>query len=1060
MIERFRCSFYRRSRLLPDPIKPLVNVPLITFAKLFVRVAQKPKSFPIEGGSYETLSRNASPIDKFYALRNVAYRFYYSTLDTATLKSLARLLMGKRTPTVPFDEASMGFVRNEKRVDSKAPVIRRALPPTGAPDGEEQGEEQGEGEEDYASAELQTEWRRPRPGDPNWQWIELPLPSALVECLASLWLCTEKVYTEDLKELLFLKSVHASGLVPYKDFLEKTATEFVARPSNNQDLLHRFHVAYNEVDEDARHDPDVKCELHRRVADFQTQLWEICDQRRREAEEERTRFVEDDWTVSETMILFNVYVGIVQVELDRCSETMHLLRDYYWGMLKRPLQDTRVPKVVLNRMQLGDLEPVNFHDPSKEHSDSVETLDTKTTKIKTGSSKPNAVPSPPATPEYFVLRQTIHDLLIDRNNVFHDAEDLAVFGAILDNVRYAKDLVDSLSATSGQILEKETAALAKSKREPSSESIAIETSTREQDLLLEWRYAFEYEIERVKRRLDAVVAGARYDITFLIESVQRTFHRFYDRILERLTFQLIFFLSSYRSTNFYDRPRAYRLSTTRRYWQETKSVNDMSQVFCYAIEEAKFLEKEMLLEDDRFVIRSNVFVLKTSSSTPTSARESTSDSRFRIAQLSRLMEIFRRVAPHGTMSERAFVYILQDLVSHGMEEGEQISLPCSWFRLRPEDVVTLVDRLFESADRIDWREFIVRAMDLPIPTHRDILLARDRFRIRDQSLRELVTVPQFLWTPLWFLECTDTMVDVSRLLTDNFQRNREELYEEEIYHLDHDLFNRESLVRRSSSGFELKTCNSKPEETLRLIMAKDLLCRMYMVDRQTINYTALLLAFCKDEDPREGFAKALALALGSRVCTDRQQGEKHAEKLYKRRRLARRLRLSRETSRHEAREVQLDEFRTIPEKRGSGSFLTRRVTRFESSVAKRSRQWRRNDAFQVTEGILRLLMDKVDQTVGWTVEERSSEDFESISILEEESEYEETSTISSTMFGESEFKYRTTDQETIVYWLSLELCLVRIRWWLSFVARDTLRVFHFTRCYFRLYWPPRCRDTS
>ncbi|XP_043524914.1 uncharacterized protein LOC122536540 [Frieseomelitta varia] len=71
------------------------------------------------------------------------------------------------------------------------------------------------------------------------------------------------------------------------------------------------------------------------------------------------------------------------------------------------------------------------------------------------------------------------------------------------------------------------------------------------------------------------------------------------------------------------------------------------------------------------------------------------------------------------------------------------------------------------------------------------------------------------------------------------------------------------------------------------MLAKELLCRMYMTDRRSVNYTALLLAFCKDEKPRDGFAKALALALGSRVCADTEEGERYVKELVERKRLAR-----------------------------------------------------------------------------------------------------------------------------------------------------------------------------
>lgn len=65
----------------------------------------------------------------------------------------------------------------------------------------------------------------------------------------------------------------------------------------------------------------------------------------------------------------------------------------------------------------------------------------------------------------------------------------------------------------------------------------------------------------------------------------------------------------------------------------------------------------------------------------------------------------------------------------------------------------------------------------------------------------------------------------------------------------------------------------------------------------------MLLAFCKDEDPREGLGKAFALAMGVRVCTDTVEGERYVDELVEEKRRARELKLSRDYLREEANEV-------------------------------------------------------------------------------------------------------------------------------------------------------------
>lgn len=329
-----------------------------------------------------------------------------------------------------------------------------------------------------------------------------------------------------------------------------------------------------------------------------------------------------------------------------------------------------------------------------------------------------------------------------------------------------------------------------------------------------------------------------------------------------------------------------------------KSANDAATVFCFAIEDGTVLAREMLLDGDRFVVRSTSCSTEAGSTSP---KEIPSPIRFRVAHLARLMEIFKRVAPHGALSERALVYILQDLASHGQEEGEAIALPCSWYRLQPSDVSCLVARLFERTDYVDWREFLVYAMDLPLPTCRDLLIARNRFLMQDPVARETVTRAQFHRTPLWFPECEDTCVAGHRLLLHDVQRNRDELYEEELRLLDDERL--ASLPAPRGSVSHATGCCAK--ETLRWALAKRMLCEMYTIDRQSVNYTALLLAFCKDEDPRKGFGKALALALGNRVCTDVEDGERYVQELVRRKQFARKERRSRRSVVFEVRIARL-----------------------------------------------------------------------------------------------------------------------------------------------------------
>lgn len=198
-----------------------------------------------------------------------------------------------------------------------------------------------------------------------------------------------------------------------------------------------------------------------------------------------------------------------------------------------------------------------------------------------------------------------------------------------------------------------------------------------------------------------------------------------------------------------------------RYKRELQSVNDMADVFCFAIEEAKPIQQEMLLDGDRFVVRPNVLMYPDDSEQlVVPVEETPSPLRFRVIQLARLLDIFRRVAPYGIINERALVYILQDLVSCGEEDCYPAAVPCAWRQLRAPDIETLVERLFGPCEYIEWQEFIVYAMDLPVPSHQDILRAQAAFKRQDPELREVISRDRYRLTPLWFLENVETSANI------------------------------------------------------------------------------------------------------------------------------------------------------------------------------------------------------------------------------------------------------------------------------------------------------------
>lgn len=81
-----------------------------------------------------------------------------------------------------------------------------------------------------------------------------------------------------------------------------------------------------------RDDEETKAELHQRVDDLRVKLWDICDERKAQAEKERQAIIDDGWLDDHLGLLSNHYLTQMQGEVDRYQDTVRMLRDYYKGM--------------------------------------------------------------------------------------------------------------------------------------------------------------------------------------------------------------------------------------------------------------------------------------------------------------------------------------------------------------------------------------------------------------------------------------------------------------------------------------------------------------------------------------------------------------------------------------------------------------------------------------------------------------------------------------------------------------------------------------------------------
>lgn len=252
---------------MPDPISKAEDTLSPTFMTIYIKTMPKSKAINSQEQSYMPLPVDATSVDEYYANQNIAYGFFYNILDRPTLKQLVEFITNfhKKKSLELFEKT---YHDKQKSLNSKAAIIKRLIPKSKW--GRSEYNEKKDIEVGSREIQLETQTQLTngdvRPGEGSWQWLDLFQSPALLEILATLWESVEQAYIENLKEILSLKRMHTSAIIPYKNFVLSNLIRFVDRPDKRQILLQDFHRAFNEIDEDLREDLDMKCELHCRVS--------------------------------------------------------------------------------------------------------------------------------------------------------------------------------------------------------------------------------------------------------------------------------------------------------------------------------------------------------------------------------------------------------------------------------------------------------------------------------------------------------------------------------------------------------------------------------------------------------------------------------------------------------------------------------------------------------------------------------------------------------------------------------------------------------------------------
>ncbi|XP_019351599.2 sperm flagellar protein 2 isoform X4 [Alligator mississippiensis] len=601
-----------------------------------------------------------------------------------------------------------------------------------------------------------------KPGSDKWVYIDEPLPKEIPEFLVPYWEMVENNYVNTIKTILRHLRDERHSLIYYLADIRNNFLNYLKRPDHKQAFVSQWQADFNSTADDLWEDEETKAELHQRVTDLRDRLWDICDNRREEAEQERADFMNDGWLPDHMGTVMNHFLSLMQVEVDRFQDTKRLLHDYYRGMegkipTEASQEFTRIPLLdIVNVEQSGDQNksrriPVI---PRRAPSPEINTTKPKSKGTQLKSSKDENSSENVAfsfgMDEKFIIDTWQTAVLAISNMVTAEIQSKETEEEKEHQQIEIKEREHQKSsqATGGKAAGKDAKdtrkqppkSPTKKKGAPSPAPVVEATPVpltpeelKKQELQHKMRReyfrALELEEEAAKSRLELIKIKA---IAFVEELVRKAEETYKD--MEK-------WLGA-------------------RFLAEMSSVEKLTEVARHHIESSTKIQFEMVLEETDFFISSEVKVIPDPVPQPhPPPAETSANSALTTSQLSMLHKQFLQLAPKGLIPSKTFLDIFLDLITLNLGTN---NLPDIWLRLTVSDLQKLASTLTVNSELIDWRRFLLAASQpWPIPTVIQLLKTLHGFKAVDEAASGFVTHEYYNQVGLWFKGSEDLKIPES-----------------------------------------------------------------------------------------------------------------------------------------------------------------------------------------------------------------------------------------------------------------------------------------------------------
>ncbi|KAM6224376.1 sperm flagellar protein 2 [Rhynchocyon petersi] len=579
----------------------------------------------------------------------------------------------------------------------------------------------------------------PKPGSEEWVYVSEPVPEELPSFLIPYWQLIESSYIKSIKTVLRHLREDQYTVIAYLYEIRTSFQQFLMRPDHKQDFVAHWQADFNSLPDDLWDDEETKAELHQRVNDLRDRLWDICDTRKEEAEQERVDIINESWLQDSIGIAMNHFFSLMQAEVNRFQDTKRLLQDYYRAMENKiPIEDnrkfTRVPLVQLDNKDISEnqLRIPLVPRISVSHEATVSKPKLKAIlKSKMDNSLENVEKN------FEADEKLVMDTWQQASVAISNMVAAEVHQRLMEEEKEAQ-LVDAREKSVHASINK------KAKKEPKKQKSEKKTKGKSPPIAESSPViATPEEIAELERKNELKLKIKEEHLAALqFEEIATQFR------LELIKTKALASLEDL-VTKAVDVYKLMEKWLGERYLSEMASVEKLTEVARYHIETSTKIQNELYLSQDDFFINGDIKVFPDS---PPPVRpppvEREENGTMTIEQLDNLQSQFSDIAPKGIVGSKAFTDILLDLVTLNLGAN---NFPSSWLHLTLPDLQELTSSLIVNSEFVDWRKFLlVVSLPWPNPLEEELLETLRRFQNVDQEQLGMVSFEQYMQVGLWF----------------------------------------------------------------------------------------------------------------------------------------------------------------------------------------------------------------------------------------------------------------------------------------------------------------------